>query len=349
MEPQAPTDTKTTDFAVELRDVTKTFRQWQRSGGKGGIIKNLFRPQARTIVALDDLTLGVRQGEFVAYAGANGAGKSTSIKLISGMLMPDQGQIRALGMDPRKERTALMRRMGILFGNRTELWWDHPVETSFEWKKAVWKIPDATYRRMREMTVELLGIGDLLNTFVRELSLGQRMRCDLALMLLHNPELILLDEPTLGLDVLAKRRLIEFLKQLNAAERTTVLVTSHDMDDLEEMARRIVLIHRGKVAYDGSFAGFRQYIGCARRVRITTKSDAPPVIPQAECIESQGGIHAYRWNDDLNVQSLLGAISAIEGVEDVEFLSTPLEEAVAGLYSSLQERGDGEGLWRPTS
>lgn len=177
------------------------------------------------------------QDQIDIYPAAS-AGKSTTMKLRSGMLMPSCGDITVLGLSLQKDRVALMRRLGVMFGNRSELWWDHPVIQSFEWKRVVWNIPVDRYRNMLDMVVELLDLQSILHTFVRELSLGQRMKADLAMMLLHEPELILLDEPTIGLDVLAKRQMIRFLKELNREKQTTILVTSHDMDDLEEMAER---------------------------------------------------------------------------------------------------------------
>ena len=252
------TDTVPVDTAVKVSHVTKTFIQWQRENAGSGLIRNLFHPSRRIITAVDDVSFQIHRGEFVAYAGPNGAGKSTTLKMLSGMLLPSSGSIEVLGNSPEKDRIALMKRLGVLFGNRSELWWDHPVLQSFEWKKVVWDIPDAVYKRNLEMVTDLLDIGDLLKTFARELSLGQRMRADLAMMLLHSPELILLDEPTLGLDVVAKRQMIDFLKRINQDDGVTILVTSHDMDDLEEMAQRIIMIAQGRIAYDGSWNGLRE-------------------------------------------------------------------------------------------
>lgn len=193
------------------------------------------------------------QGEFLAYAGPNGAGKSTTFKLLCGMLAPNEGSIRILGMDPIRSRIPVMRRTGVLFGNRSELWWDHPLRSSFEWKRDVWNIASADYNPRLERLVSELHLESFMNAFVRELSLGQRMRANLALTLLHAPELVLLDEPTLGLDVLAKRDLIQSLKRINRDLGVTLIVTSHDMDDLRDMADRLVLIHEGVVRYDGAF------------------------------------------------------------------------------------------------
>ena len=169
--------------ALAIDNVSKTYEQWQRSGKARDIIKNLFHPEKRTVHALDHVTLCVEQGEFVAYAGANGAGKSTTIKLLSGILAPSGGTVRVLGLDPQRERIALMRRAGVLFGQRTELWWDHPVITSYEWKKRVWDIPQPVYDKNLALVRELLDLDDILKTFARELSLGQRMRADLGMLL----------------------------------------------------------------------------------------------------------------------------------------------------------------------
>lgn len=249
MEKPAPRATAPSDTAVELKGVSKYFDQRQHDGR---MIDNLLLPRFKRVAALSEVSFSLRRGEFVAYAGPNGAGKSTTFKLLCGLLAPDGGSLSVLGMNPIKQRIPLMKRVGVLFGNRSELWWDHPVRASFEWKKTVWDIGEDRYRRMMDMVCDLLGVDELMDTFVRELSLGQRMRADLALMLVSEPELVLLDEPTLGLDVLAKRQMIDFLKAINREKRTTILVTSHDMDDLTAMARRLMLIHHGKVAFDGA-------------------------------------------------------------------------------------------------
>ena len=238
-------DTRKWDTVVELKNVTKRFRRL-KSGG-------LFRREYEDIYALSHVDLRVQRGEFIAYAGPNGAGKSTTFKLLCGMLAPNEGETRLFGMDPIKDRIAVMKRTGVLFGNRSELWWDHPVRSSFEWKREVWNITKREYEARLERLTEEMGVGDFMDAFARELSLGQRMRANLALTLLHEPELVLLDEPTLGLDVLAKRDLIQELKRINRDRGVTLVVTSHDMDDLRDMASRLVLIHQGTIRYDGDF------------------------------------------------------------------------------------------------
>lgn len=238
-------DTRTWDTVVELSNVTKRFRRLLRG--------SLLHREYQDVYALRGVSLRIRRGEFLAYAGPNGAGKSTTFKLLCGMLAPNAGTARLFGMDPIRSRIAVMRRTGVLFGNRSELWWDHPLRSSFEWKRDVWAIPKRDYcARMEQLTAEMR-LGSFMDAFVRELSLGQRMRANLALTLLHSPELVLLDEPTLGLDVLAKQNLIRTLKDINRVHGVTLVVTSHDMDDLRDMADRLVLLHEGEIRYDGTF------------------------------------------------------------------------------------------------
>ena len=328
----------TADNAICFEGVTKTFEQWQRSGGVKNTLKNLIHPQKKTITALDDVSFNIQRGEFTAYAGSNGAGKSTTIKLICGMLLPLQGSISVLGLSPAKNRITLMKNIGVMFGNRTELWWDHPVKQSFEWKREVWDIPKERYEKTFDRLVELLDIGGILHTFARELSLGQRMKADLAMTLLHEPELILLDEPTIGLDVLAKRQMISFLKELNKERGTTILVTSHDMDDLEEMARRIIMIEKGKIAFDGSFDNLRTTTGSICRISLETKSDIPPVFKNATLLSHE--VNRFEYEFDMNLISMsmvLSQIGEVEGIVDVEIKKAPIEDVIAGLYLKWKE------------
>ena len=226
-----------------------------------------------------------------------------------------------------------MRRIGIVFGQRTELWWDQPVSQSFDWKQAVWNIPINKYKKVRDMVIELLDLKNLMNTFARDLSLGQRMRADLGLMLLHEPELILLDEPTLGLDVLAKRQMINFLKDINRENKTTIVVTSHDMDDLEEMAQRIILLSSGRIAFDGSFDDLRQQTGSMRRITLTTKTSGAPRLSFAHLVSSNHNIHDYEFDSArISVKDLLKEISGVDGVIDVETGKVPIEKLIADLY-----------------
>ena len=338
MQPTVPHATP----ALVIDDVTKIYSQWQRSGKTKDLFKNLLHPEKRDIVALDHLSLSIEPGEFVAYAGANGAGKSTTIKILSGILQPTSGSVSVLGMNPAKDRIALMERIGVLFGQRTELWWDHPVITSYEWKKKVWNIPDRIYRENLEMVTQLLDLKDLMKTFARELSLGQRMRADIGMLLLHNPQVIFLDEPTLGLDVLAKQQMIRFLKQLNAQKHTTIIVTSHDMDDLEEMAKRIILLNKGQIAFDGSFERLRLATGRGGRVCITSRiplKEIPGLKPLSTDASAAYKVSLFQqeyefdWKE-LEIHQLLGLLANYPEIVDVEIKKAPIEDVIANLYTT---------------
>ena len=327
MKSTAATDTRKWDTVVELNGVTKYFDQKRPV--------SLFRRELNRIYALNDVSFTLHKGEFAAYAGPNGAGKSTTFKLLAGMLKPQAGSVRLFGVDPSESRIPVMRKTGVLFGNRSELWWDHPVRASFEWKKAVWDVDDATYKRICGEMTELLGIGEFWNTFARELSLGQRMRANLALTLLHDPELVLLDEPTLGLDVLAKRQMIEFLKRINREKQVTLLVTSHDMDDLTEMANRILLLSKGTLAFDGSYEQLVQLAGDSRIIKLTLPGEAPE-LDGAEYLGFEDGRHLYRYDASaVDIRQIFAAISRVENVQDVELGHEAVEQVIARVYQNM--------------
>ena len=320
------TDTATWDIVVELSHVTKYFDQVRPT--------SLFKREKVRVMALDDVSFSLKRGEFVAYAGPNGAGKSTTFKLLSGMLLPQSGQVCVFGINPHKQRIDIMSKTGILFGNRSELWWDHPVSASFEWKRTVWSIPTEVYNRMLLVVKDLLGLEEFWDVFSRELSLGQRMRANLGLTMLHDPQLILLDEPTLGLDVLAKRQMIEFLKRINRDAGTTILVTSHDMDDLTEMAGRLLLINKGRIAFDGGNDELMKLTGDMRRIKLTLAGEAPE-IAGANLIGRENGGFLYEYDGaKMPVSLLMRRLSEIEAVRDVETLRAPIESVIADLYKS---------------
>ena len=337
--------------ALVIDNVTKQYSQWQRSGQARDILKNMLHPQKRIITALEHLSFEVAPGEFVAYAGANGAGKSTTIKILSGILSPSEGTVSVSGLSPVTDRIELMRHIGVLFGQRTELWWDHPIITSFEWKKEVWGIPEEIYKKNLSLVTELLDLEDILRTFARELSLGQRMRADIGMLLLHDPSVIFLDEPTLGLDVLAKQQMIHFLKEINRECGTTIVVTSHDMDDLEEMAQRIILLNKGQIAFDGNFDKLRNTAGACSRIVVTMKNPGSkkqsltsdkaltdPTIPGLQLLSSNEGICEYEFNrSQTGIHEVLGNLAGFQGIEDVEIRRAPIEDVIARLYLSWKK------------
>ena len=321
------------DIAVELREVDKTFYQRQRSERFRDVLTNLFRPTIREIRALRGVNLAIRRGEIVAYAGPNGAGKSTTVKLLSSVLAPTAGTVRCLGMDPMTERVPYVRRIGVVFGQRTELWWDQPVAASFEWKRVVWEIPRSRYDEMLAFVKNLLGIGEFFHTLARQLSLGQKMRADIALMLLHEPEILFLDEPTIGLDVLAKRNILDFINTLNRERGVTVMLTSHDMDELEQLAGRIVLIDRGRIAYDGDFVELRRRFGDRRHLTIDTGTADPPTLAGVRFSGSDGNRHRYTFDAARTpITTLLQQASAQTVIHDVETHRSRIDDVIADIY-----------------
>jgi ABC-2 type transport system ATP-binding protein len=295
------------------------------------------RPRVKKIPALQNISLRIGRGETVAYAGPNGAGKSTTVKLLSSLLAPDVGTVRVLGMDPIRDRVRYVSRIGVVFGQRTELWWDHPVAASFEWKRVVWAIPRERYARMLGVVRELLGLDEFFHSLARELSLGQRMRADLAMALLPEPEILFLDEPTLGLDVLAKRNILRFIKELNRERNVTVMVTSHDMAELEQLAGRIILIDGGKIAFDGDFQRLRREFSDRRRLLLETADGAAPALVGAEWIASEAGRHEYVFDASrVKIADLLEQAAAQTGVLDVETHRPPIDEVIADIYEKWQ-------------
>lgn len=323
----------TANTAVKFENVSKYYTRLHGGMGKN-FIKNLFKPEKNLIKALDNISFEIKKGEFAAYAGPNGAGKSTTMKIISAMLYPSSGAIEVLGFDPKKSRIELMRKMGVLFGNRTELWWDHPVKQSFEWKKVVWDIDDKVYEESLAMVTELFDLKEILKTYARELSLGQRMKADIAMMLLHQPELIILDEPTLGLDVSAKRRMINALKTVNSEKNTTIFVTSHDMDDLEEMARRIIMVSGGKLVFDGGFDGLRKLTGDLSRVKISSDLNING-LNIGKVISKEENTAEFEIDlSCISLPELLNKISLMKGIRDIEIKKAPIEQIIDTLYES---------------
>ncbi len=238
------------DGFITLDGVEKVFQVRRRAG--------LLRRERHEVRAVDGISFQVARGEMVGYIGPNGAGKSTTIKMLTGILTPSGGRLRVAGIDPSRERTRLAHRIGVVFGQRTTLWWDLPLRDSYRLMHRMYRIPDRRYRENLDRCVELLDLGELLEVPVRQLSLGQRMRGDIAAALLHDPEVLYLDEPTIGLDVVSKAKVRQFLKELNAERGTTILLTTHDLTDIEQLCRRVMVIDHGRLMYDGSLAGLHE-------------------------------------------------------------------------------------------
>ncbi|MDR0294336.1 MAG: ATP-binding cassette domain-containing protein [Oscillospiraceae bacterium] len=242
---------------IELSKIRKTFKIYERPEGKWALLRGAFSRTARTVTALDGVSFAIGEGELVGYIGPNGAGKSTTVKVMSGILTPDGGACVINGRTPWKERTAHVAEIGVVFGQRSQLWWDVPVSDSFLLLRDVYNVPRETFKRRHDELTETLGLGGLLKTPARQLSLGQRMRCELAAALLHSPRILFLDEPTIGLDAVSKLALRSFLKEENRRSGVTMLLTTHDMDDVEALCDRVMVIGHGKLLYDGGMPALK--------------------------------------------------------------------------------------------
>lgn len=243
---------------IQVEHLCKTFRVSNRNAGLTAALKALFHRQYREIKALNDISFTIPDGEMVGYIGPNGAGKSSTIKILSGILNPDSGTCLINGRVPFQERKAHVKEIGVVFGQRSQLWWDVPVIDSFELLKDIYKIPQNDYRNMKEELIFLLNLEDIIKTPARQLSLGQRMRCEIAASLLHNPRILFLDEPTIGLDAVSKIAVRNFILDLNKKHNTTIILTTHDMQDIEALTNRIMLIGKGRLLMDGSLEEFKK-------------------------------------------------------------------------------------------
>ena len=247
-----------TFYMIEVSHITKTYRVAKRDAGFINAFHSLFHREYEELKALDDVSFTIQDGEMVGYIGPNGAGKSSTIKILSGILTPDSGTCVINGRIPWENRIRHVADIGVVFGQRSQLWWDVPVADSFELLKDIYRIDDAVYRKNREELTELLNLSELLRTPTRQLSLGQRMRCEIAASLLHSPRLLFLDEPTIGLDAVSKLAVRDFIRRLNAEHHTTVILTTHDMQDIEALASRILLIGKGRILMDGTLDDIRR-------------------------------------------------------------------------------------------
>ncbi|MEI2713362.1 MAG: ATP-binding cassette domain-containing protein [Nocardioides sp.] len=296
----------------------------------------------RTLRAVDELTVDIEPGSAVGYIGANGAGKSTTIKMLCGILQPTSGSVQTCGLDPMRERRRLARRIGVVFGQRSQLWWDLPVHESFRILAAVHSLPLGVARDRTEELVAQLEMADFLDTPVRQLSLGQRMRAEVAAALLHSPELIILDEPTIGLDVLSKQRLREFLISERAEHGTTLMLTTHDMGDIERLCERVLIVDHGRLAYDGTLAGLSAQVGAERELVVDLAEPTPDLagLAGARLIasEGQGLRQRLAFDDTTTVARLLTEISTRVEVRDLTVEEPDIEDVVRRLYAN-QRRG----------
>ena len=311
---------------IETTGLTRTFKV------RDGLTR-------RTVVAVDDLSLQVSPGEAVGYIGANGAGKSTTIKMLCGILVPTAGSVLTCGMRPVQDRRRLAREVGVVFGQRSQLWWDLPTHESFSLLASIHRLSPAEAASRRDELVDRLELAEFLSTPVRQLSLGQRMRAEVAAALLHRPRLVILDEPTIGLDVLSKQRLREFLVSERRDHGTTLLLTTHDMGDVERLCDRVVLVDRGRTAYDGDLVGLSRTVGAQRVMTVDLAAPVPElVLPDGATHlgeEGHGLRHRIGFDSDrTTAAAVLAAVSASGEVLDLSIEEPDIEDVVRRVYAS---------------
>jgi ABC-2 type transport system ATP-binding protein len=310
---------------IELTEVSKTFTVRRRTG--------VVRRSRQDFQAVDRISFAVEPGEFVGYLGPNGAGKSTTIKMLTGILSPSSGRIRVAGMDPSRQRTVLARRLGVVFGQRTTLWWDLPLRDSLHLIRHLYKVDPADHtRRLAELT-ELLDLGGFLDTPVRQLSLGQRMRGDLTAALLHDPPLLVLDEPTIGLDVVSKATVRGFLETLNTERGTTVLLTTHDLGDIERLCRRVMVIDHGRLAYDGDLDTLRTTVDASRQLVVDLARPAPPIeLPGVDVVRTEGPRQWLALPRGANAAAVVAKLADTYDILDISLKEAGIEDIIARLY-----------------
>ncbi|MET9732935.1 ATP-binding cassette domain-containing protein [Streptomyces sp. NPDC006458] len=311
---------------IELDGVEKVFDVYRRTG--------FLKRERRQVRAVDSLSFTVERGEMVGYIGPNGAGKSTTIKMLTGILTPSGGRLRVAGIDPSRERVRLAHRIGVVFGQRTTLWWDLPLIDSYRLMHRMYRIPDARYRARLDRLVELLDLADLLEVPVRQLSLGQRMRGDIAAALLHDPEVLYLDEPTIGLDVISKAKVREFLRELNTERGTTVLLTTHDLTDIEQLCSRVMVIDHGRLMYDGPLVGLHEAGESERTLVVDLERELPPIeAAPARVVRVEGPRQWLSFPASQSAAPLVAEIAARYPLVDLSVREPDIEAVIAKMYA----------------
>ena len=326
---------------IELQGLSKAYRVYQKREGLLASLRGLFRRQYRTVEAVRGIDLEVEQGEFVAFLGPNGAGKTTTLKLLSGVITPTGGTARVMGHVPWKRENAYRRRFALVMGQKNQLWWDLPAQESFRLHQQIYMIEPERFVRTRDELVELLDVGRLLGQPVRELSLGERMKMELIAALLHSPEVLFLDEPTIGLDVIAQHNIQSFLRHYQQLRRITILLTSHYMKDVAALCKRVVIIAHGRIIYDGSLAGIIDRFSSHKVVTLLFaggEERMPSDLARyGEVIEEQAPKVKLRI-ERRAVPEVLGAILARHAIEDVSVEDAPLEEVIAEMFATAREQ-----------
>lgn len=322
---------------IELKNINKTFKVAKRNAGFREAAKALFKKEYTEIKALSDVSFTINDGEMVGYIGPNGAGKSSTIKIMSGILTPDSGDCVIDGYTPWRDRIAHVKNIGVVFGQRSQLWWDVPVADSFDLIKDIYKVDNVLYKKTLSQLTELLNISEIIKTPARQLSLGQRMRCEIAASLLHNPKILFLDEPTIGLDAVSKIAVRDFIKTINRENKTTVILTTHDMQDIEALTERILLIGKGRILLDGTLSELKKRNSSHKTITLDYVGDKLPVCEHMTAVKDLGGHAEVVINTEfLSVSEAITYISSITEIKDMSVVGETAEEMVVSLYREFK-------------
>ncbi|GGD87825.1 ABC transporter ATP-binding protein [Paenibacillus nasutitermitis] len=346
-------------LAIDVKDLRKQFSVQKNREGLGGALKDLFKREYNEITAVKDISFSIPQGEICGYIGENGAGKSTTIKMLTGILVPTSGHIQVNGFVPFKEREKFVNGIGVVFGQRSQLWWDIGVIESFQLLRKVYRVPEAEFKQRLNELVERLQLGELLNRPVRKLSLGQRMRCELVASLLHNPSILFLDEPTIGLDIVVKTEIRDFLKKINREQGTTILLTTHDLQDIEALCTRVIMLDDGRIIYDGGLDELKSRWSKGREIQFQF-GEQPDVHTLKKLTEDLQGVSWSVASDltatmflphEINVSDALSrVVGGAADIRDIKIMETNTDEIVREIYksgSASQEAADKLSSYTP--
>ena len=322
---------------ITVNDLSKEYKIIERDSGFINAIKSFIKRKYRIVKAVDSVSFKIKKGEIVGYIGPNGAGKSTTIKMLSGILKPDHGEIKVLGMNPFDDRIKYVKEIGVVFGQKSQLWWDIPAEESFDLLKDIYKIPDEEYEKNKKELVEILHLEDIIKSPVRQLSLGERMKCELVASLLHNPKILFLDEPTIGLDAISKVIVRDFIKRINKEKKMTIILTTHDMADIETLTDRLIVIGHGKKLYDGSVESIKNEYSNEKIVEIVYEElKKIPKIKNTEIISNDGSVLIIKIDTRyVKVSDITYEYSKVCEIKDINVFSEGIDEIIYKLYTEL--------------
>ena len=323
---------------INVKHISKTFKVAKRKSGLKATLKSFFKRNYIYIEAVKDISFQIEKGEIVGYIGPNGAGKSTTIKILSGILLPDSGECKINGLTPWKDREKYVSDIGVVFGQRSQLWWDIPAEDTFDLLKDIYNLDDDEYLKTKTELVKLLNIEEVIQIPVRQLSLGQRMRCEIAASLIHNPSILFLDEPTIGLDAVSKEIVRDFIKKLNKEKKTTVILTTHDMSDIEALAKRIIFIGKGQILYDGNIKKLKEKYDNTKEIQIITKNKLNKLNKKG-IIKQTKKDYGYNFILDTNflsISNFLKYLSNLIDIKDIEIENENIDNIILKLYKDCE-------------